>query len=173
MEVLETTLRACIPGNAITFSKHAVNLLLMCPVGFGSHCRWRPARCVAIPVVHLALSKAPEQCLASLKSCFCLAVDQRVFLAMQPVCRFGLAAPSCIIGLRNEICIYLEVGVSIGYFVATCYLYAWKLRQHKRFPLRVVQVGMLFFRLQVSLWVVSVWLLVLHTWRPVVLACPS
>ena len=54
------------------------------------------------------------------------------------------------------------VVVTIGYFVVTCYLYAWKLRQHKRFPIRVVQIGMLLFRLQVSLWVLMTWLLALH-----------
>ena len=95
-------------------------------------------------------SQMPNDYFALLRA-LCPAVNQHVFLAMRPLCTPGMAASSCAIDARNQICVYFMVGVSIGYFVVICYLCFWKLKQHKRFPIRVVQVGMLYFRLQVSL----------------------
>lgn len=120
----------------ISCSLHRICLSLICG------CRSRTAHDPTTP-------NCPSNYFAGLKA-LCAAVDQHVFLAMRPLCSPGMTAASCNIDYRNRICVYLVVGASIGYFMVICYLCFWKLKQHKRFPIRVVQVGMLYFRLQVS-----------------------
>ena len=41
------------------------------------------------------------------------------------------------------------VGMALLYFIATCALIFWKLNRHKKMPYRQIQVGTVFFRLQV------------------------
>ena len=57
---------------------------------------------------------------------------------------------SCGSDLFTRIDIGTMVGMALLYFVATCALIFWKLNRHKSMHYRQIQVGTVFFRLQVS-----------------------
>ena len=75
-----------------------------------------------------------------------LAVEGRLFYL--PFCGLGTVA-TCHAPTNIQVCIYFIVGISIAFFTLICALCSWKLRQHKKLPFRVVQIGTLYFRLQV------------------------
>ncbi|KAL0026556.1 hypothetical protein WJX77_006522 [Trebouxia sp. C0004] len=75
---------------------------------------------------------------------------------------FSMCKQNVIVGYLSEcgasattrIYIDLMVGIAISYFVLTCMLLLWKLRQHKKCSYTAVHVGAVFFTLQLRLRVI-------------------
>lgn len=62
----------------------------------------------------------------------------------------GNVFSNCAPDLLTRITVGTMVGMALLYFVATCALIFWKLNRHKKMPYRQIQLGTVFFQLQVS-----------------------
>lgn len=63
----------------------------------------------------------------------------------------GVTLNSCESDLPTRVCVDVTVGLALVYFAVTCVLILMKLNRHKKASYRRVQMGILFFRLQVNL----------------------
>ena len=62
----------------------------------------------------------------------------------------GVILSSCESDLLTRVCVDVTVGLALVYFAVTCALILMKLNRHKKVSYRRVQLGILFFRLQVN-----------------------
>jgi len=62
----------------------------------------------------------------------------------------GVVLSNCTPDVMTRVCIDVTVGIAFIYFALTCALLLLKLSQHRKLPYRRIQVGTVFFRLQVS-----------------------
>ena len=62
----------------------------------------------------------------------------------------GVILSSCESDLLTRVCVDVTVGLALVYFAVTCALILMKLSMHKKFSYRMIQMGSVFFRLQVS-----------------------
>ena len=62
----------------------------------------------------------------------------------------GVFFDSCEPDLLTRVAVDVAVGLAIVYFAVTCALIVRKLHIHKKLSWRLVQLGNVFFRLQVS-----------------------
>jgi len=62
----------------------------------------------------------------------------------------GVYSTSCEPDVLTRVCIDVTVGIAFLYFAVTCALLLRKLNLHKKVSYRMIQVGTVFFRLQVS-----------------------
>ncbi len=100
---------------------------------------------VCLPV---CLSVRLAVCLSACKSPDCASAGSAdsTILAIQR----GMVLSNCAPDVMTRVCIDVMVGIALVYFAITCALLMLKLSAHKKVAYRRIQVGTIFFRLQVS-----------------------
>lgn len=88
--------------------------------------------------------------------CCCMTVTILVSLShagdnlqLEALCLAGGYAPSCLANEQTRDGIFCTAAMGIVYFIVTCYILLYKLRQFRKLPYAEIQVAVVFYRLQV------------------------
>ena len=81
--------------------------------------------------------------------CGCAGLRVHNFEEAAQLCKAGQTRPNCRADRATKISIDLIVAVAILYFALTCYILMYKLRLYKKQPYEEIQVAVVFYRLQV------------------------
>ena len=70
---------------------------------------------------------------------------------LYPACKQHVSIGDCRPSTTTEVFVFITVGVALVYFLITYVLLVWKMQKHKAVSYHIVQMGSLFYRLQVTL----------------------
>ena len=80
----------------------------------------------------------------------CTGSQRKAFDSAMAAFQRGAILDSCQPDLLTRVSVDVTVGLALVYFAVTCALILVKLNMHKKFSYRMIQMGTVFFRLQVS-----------------------